>query len=459
MKQRIMSNVGGLVALSVFLTFLAASFVMYDKYSSYMRQDVKAQAEYMAHALEDTDGEDFIRETGDMLTTRLTLIQADGKVIYDSRIDAEDMEDHGDRPEVRKALREGKGETVRFSKTFSQQTFYYALRLEDGSILRVSKTTDSVFKTMFSSFTLLALILAAILILGFFLVERQTEKLIQPINHLDLERPLEHVEYEELRPLLDRVDEQNRQIASQVRELKQAESVRREFSANVSHELKTPLMSISGYAEIMKNGLVQPEDVPEFAGRIYDEASRLTTLVQDIIELSKLDEKSGEMPLEPVDLYELLQDVCRNLKMPAQKRGVTIKQEGIHLKIPGVRHVLYEMFYNLADNAVKYNKEGGWVKLTLDSRENRVCFCVEDNGIGIAAEEQERIFERFYRVDKSHSRQTGGTGLGLSIVKHGAALHQAQIHLESRPGQGTKIQVIFQGTEVKEDERKRTQEL
>lgn len=459
MKQRIMSNVGGLVALSVFLTFLAASFVMYDKYSSYMRQDVKAQAEYMAHALEDTDGEDFIRETGDMLTTRLTLIQADGKVIYDSRIDAEDMEDHGDRPEVRKALREGKGETVRFSKTFSQQTFYYALRLEDGSILRVSKTTDSVFKTMFSSFTLLALILAAILILGFFLVECQTEKLIQPINHLDLERPLEHVEYEELRPLLDRVDEQNRQIASQVRELKQAESVRREFSANVSHELKTPLMSISGYAEIMKNGLVQPEDVPEFAGRIYDEASRLTTLVQDIIELSKLDEKSGEMPLEPVDLYELLQDVCRNLKMPAQKRGVTIKQEGIHLKIPGVRHVLYEMFYNLADNAVKYNKEGGWVKLTLDSRENRVCFCVEDNGIGIAAEEQERIFERFYRVDKSHSRQTGGTGLGLSIVKHGAALHQAQIHLESRPGQGTKIQVIFQGTEVKEDERKRTQEL
>lgn len=459
MKQRIMNNVGALVALSVLLTFLAASFVMYDKYSSYMRQDVKNEAEYLAHALDNTKGEVFIRGIGDMITSRLTLIEEDGKVVFDSRTEAGDMENHGDRPEVQQALKEGKGETVRFSQTFSQQTFYYALGLEDGRVLRVAKTTDSVFKTMFSSFTLLGLILAAILILGFFLVERQTEKLIEPINLLNLEKPLERVEYEELRPLLNRVDQQNRQIASQVRELKQAESVRREFSANVSHELKTPLMSISGYAEIMKNGLVQPGDVPEFAGRIYDEASRLTTLVQDIIELSKLDEKSGEMPLEPVDLYELLQDVCRNLNMPAQKRGVTITCEGSSLRIPGVRHVLYEMFYNLADNAVKYNKEGGWVKLTLSSKGNKACFCVEDNGIGIAAEEQERIFERFYRVDKSHSRQTGGTGLGLSIVKHGAALHQAQIYLESQPGQGTKIEVVFHRTEVEEDERKRAQEL
>ena len=251
------------------------------------------------------------------------------------------------------------------------------------------------------------------------------------------------MEYEELRPLLNRVDEQNKQIASQVEELKQAEAVRREFSANVSHELKTPLMSISGYAEIMKNGMVRPQDISEFAGRIYDEASRLTSLVQDIIEISKLDEKSGEMPFENVDIYEIAQDICQNLTLQSKKKNITLSIEGSNVEIYGVRHILYEMCYNLVDNAMKYNREGGYVKVSLSTTEDHVCFTVEDNGIGIAKEEQERIFERFYRVDKSHSRKTGGTGLGLSIVKHGAALHHAQITLNSEPEKGTKIQVFF----------------
>lgn len=222
-------------------------------------------------------------------------------------------------PEIQEAMEKGEGEQIRFSETLSDQTFYYAVKLDNGDILRVAKTTDSVFHTMVSSFTLMGILFLIILALGFLLIERQTKKLIEPINRLDLEHPLKNVEYEELRPLLNRVDEQNKQIASQVEELKQAEAVRREFSANVSHELKTPLMSISGYAEIMKNGMVRPQDISEFAGRIYDEASRLTSLVQDIIEISKLVEKSGEMPFENVDIYEIAQDICQNLTLQSKK--------------------------------------------------------------------------------------------------------------------------------------------
>lgn len=433
---------GIMVVLSVILTFIAASAVMYGKYNHYMKQDVRNEAEYIRYAVENTGKEYLNKTTGDLTTSRITLAKPDGTILYDSEKDASDLENHKDRPEIIEAKKEGTGEVVRFSQTLSKQTFYYAVKLNDGNILRVAKTTDSVLSTMLSSFTLLGLLLIAILALAFFVVEKQTRRLIAPINELDLEHPLEHVAYEELRPLLNRVDEQNVQIAKQVEELKQAEMVRREFSANVSHELKTPLMSISGYAEIMRDGLVQTQDVPEFAGRIYDEASRLTSLVQDIIEISKLDE-SKNMPFEDVDLYEMTQDICQTLMLPAKKKRVTVLMEGKSVSIQGVRHVLYEMLYNLVDNAIKYNKEGGYVKVLLAREKDGVRWSVEDNGIGIAKEEQERIFERFYRVDKSHSRKTGGTGLGLSIVKHGAALHHAKIVLNSEPGKGTKIVLRF----------------
>ena len=442
MKQRILNHVGIMVVLSVILTFIAASAVMYGKYNHYMKQDVRNEAEYIRYAVENTGKEYLNKTTGDLTTSRITLAKPDGTILYDSEKDASDLENHKDRPEIIEAKKEGTGEVVRFSQTLSKQTFYYAVKLNDGNILRVAKTTDSVLSTMLSSFTLLGLLLIAILALAFFVVEKQTRRLIAPINELDLEHPLEHVAYEELRPLLNRVDEQNVQIAKQVEELKQAEMVRREFSANVSHELKTPLMSISGYAEIMRDGLVQPQDVPEFAGRIYDEASRLTSLVQDIIEISKLDE-SKNMPFEDVDLYEMTQDICQTLMLPAKKKRVTVLMEGKSVSIQGVRHVLYEMLYNLVHNAIKYNKEGGYVKVLLAREKDGVRWSVEDNGIGIAKEEQERIFERFYRVDKSHSRKTGGTGLGLSIVKHGAALHHAKIVLNSEPGKGTKIVLRF----------------
>lgn len=443
MKQRIMNNVGLLVALSIFFTFTAASVVMYEKYNSYMQQDVKNEAKYIRYAIENIGEEYLTEETGNLTTSRITLTRPDGTVLYDSEKYPDSMENHKSRPEFESAREKGSGAVVRFSETLSEQTFYYAVKLDSGNILRVAKTTDSVFHTMLSSFTLMGVLLLAILTVGFFLMERQTKKLIEPINQLDLEHPLEHVEYEELRPLLKRVDQQNKQIAQQVQELRQAETVRREFSANVSHELKTPLMSISGYAELMKNEMVRPQDVPEFAGRIYDEASRLTSLVQDIIEISKLDEKSGEMPFETVDLYEVVQDISQNLTLPAKKRKVTVLTEGKSAEIYGVRHILYEMLYNLVDNAIKYNREGGYVRVRLEKEGEHVIFSVEDNGIGIPREEQERIFERFYRVDKSHSRKTGGTGLGLAIVKHGAVLHHAEILLNSEPEKGTKIQIRF----------------
>lgn len=443
MKQRIMNNVCFLVVLSVLISFLAASAVMYQKNSAAIQQDVKNEAEYLRYAVENM-GEDYLdAEVGRLTTCRITLTSQEGELLFDSEEDTYLDKDYTGSPDMLEAEKEGMGEYMTFSAALSRQTFFCSVKLENGDILRVAKDMDSVFHTIMSSVTLLGLLLVFILAVAFILVEWQTKKLIEPINRLDLEKPLKNVQYEELRPLLKRVDEQNRQIAKQVEELQQAESVRREFSANVSHELKTPLMSISGYAEIMKNGMVRQEDIPEFAGRIYDEASRLTSLVQDIIEISKLDENNGEMPFEAVDLYELMEDICQNLTLPAKKRKVTIQTEGNNVEIYGVRHILYEMLYNLTDNAIKYNKEGGWVKVRLFQEQEQVCFSVEDNGIGIAKEEQERIFERFYRVDKSHSRKTGGTGLGLSIVKHGAALHDARIELNSEPGNGTKIQVWF----------------
>lgn len=443
MKQRIMNHVGFLTALSILVTFFAASVVMYQKYNSYMRQDVKNESRYLRYVLEYMGEEYLTQKAADITSSRVTIFQEDGTVAFDSKTDVSSMENHKDRPEVKAAQKKGEGEMVRISETLSEQTFYYAVELEDGKILRVGKTTDSVLTTLLSSFTLMGLLLIAVLGLAFAVVERQTKKLIDPINRLDLEHPLEHVEYEELRPLLNRVDEQNKQIAKQVEELKQAEAVRREFSANVSHELKTPLMSISGYAEIMKNGMVRQEDVPEFAGRIYDEASRLTSLVKDIIEISKIDEKSGEMPFEQVDLQGLMEDICQNLTLLAKKRNITITSRGSNEEVYGVRHILYEMMYNLVDNAIRHNREGGYVNVFLIKENGQVCFGVEDNGIGIPKEEQERIFERFYRVDKSHSRKTGGTGLGLSIVKHGAALHHAEIQLKSEVEKGTRIEVWF----------------
>lgn len=443
MKQKILNHTSTLVVLSVLLTFLAASFVMYGKFNTYMKAGVRDEAAYVQVGIEET-GESFLtKKVGDVTSSRITLTDEEGNVIFDSEADPSELENHANRPEYIEAARNGTGEKVRYSETLSKQTFYYAVKLDDGKILRIAKTTDSVFLTLASSFTLMGILMAAILLLEYFLVKKQTRKLIEPINTLDLEHPLQNVCYEELRPLLVRVDQQNKQIAEQVEELKKADCMRKEFSANVSHELKTPLMSISGYAELMMNGMVPQDKVPQFSGRIYKESRRLSDLVADIIQLSRLDESNGETLFEVVDICDLAEDVVNNLKDCAAKKQITLEYSGTSVGVRGVRHVLYEMFYNMADNAIRYTSEGGAVKIYVGKKDDKPYYRVEDNGIGIPKSEQQRIFERFYRVDKSHSRETGGTGLGLSIVKHGAVLHHAEILLDSEPLKGTIMEIIF----------------
>ena len=443
MKHKIFSHTSLLIILSVILTFLAAGTVMYNRYDIYMKQGVRDEAAYIKTGLEE-DGDVFLSDrVGDATSSRITLLGKDGQVLFDSIENPEEMENHSNRPEFIEAEKQGSGEMVRYSDTLSKQTFYYAVKLKDDQVLPVARTTDSLLVTMLTSFLLLGGLVCVILVIELFLVQKQTRKLIEPINRIDLEHPLEHVCYEELRPLLFRLDQQNRQIQKQLEDLKNAESARKEFTANVSHELKTPLMSISGYAELMMNGMVPDEKVPEFSGRIYHEASRLSALVADIIQLSRLDEKNSDLPFEPVDLYELAEDIVLHLDSVASKKNINVSLEGNSVTVQGVRHVIYEMLYNIADNAIRYTNQNGTVNIFTGTINGHAFYRVEDNGIGIPENEQKRIFERFYRVDKSHSRATGGTGLGLSIVKHGAILHNAEIKLKSEPGKGTKMELVF----------------
>ena len=446
MKHKIFSHTSLLIILSVILTFLAAGTVMYNRYDIYMKQGVRDEAAYIKTGLEE-DGDVFLSDrVGDATSSRITLLGKDGQVLFDSIENPEEMENHSNRPEFIEAEKQGSGEMVRYSDTLSKQTFYYAVKLKDDQVLRVARTTDSLLVTMLTSFLLLGGLVCVILVIELFLVQKQTRKLIEPINRINLEHPLEHVCYEELRPLLFRLDQQNRQIQKQLEDLKNAESVRKEFTANVSHELKTPLMSISGYAELMMNGMVPPDKMQDFSGRIFHESERLSNLVADIIQLSRLDEKNGETMFEQVDIGELGEDVINNLQNRAAKKKINLEYTGGPAQMQGVRHVLYEMFYNITDNAIRYTPDGGDVKVFVGKLNGKPYFRVEDNGIGIPESEQQRIFERFYRVDKSHSRETGGTGLGLSIVKHGAVLHHAKILLDSEPGKGTKMEILFDQT-------------
>lgn len=443
MRQRILNHTSILIIISVVLTFTAAGAVMFHKGEMYMEQGVRDETVYIQIGIEEKGNSFLTDEVGKATESRITLLKRDGSVIYDSEKNEKKLENHSNRPEFIEAQKKGRSEMIRYSSTLSRQTFYYAVKLNSGDVLRVSRTMDSLPGTLASGFTLLGILAAAILFLELFLVQKQTEKIIEPINRIDLEHPLENVCYNELRPLLGRIDQQNRQIDSQMEELKNAENMRKEFSANVSHELKTPLMSISGYAELMMNHMVPADKVPEFSSRIYQESKRLSSLVADIIQLSRLDEDRGDVLFEEADLHELGEEVTGNLKEQAEKKQITLKFQGETAGVRGVRHVLYEMLYNITDNAIRYTPQGGKVTVSVGKRNGKPYFCVEDNGIGIPKNEQERIFERFYRVDKSHSRETGGTGLGLSIVKHGASLHNAKIHLDSEPGRGTKMEIIF----------------
>ena len=481
---------------------------------------------------------------------RITWLDADGAVLYDTRADAESMENHAQRQEVQQALATGEGESSRYSATLLQKTVYYAKRLPDGTVLRLSAIRVTTGVLVLNMLQPILLVLAAALILSGVLASRLARRITEPMNRLDLEHPLENDTYEELAPLLRRMEHQRRQIDRQMDELRRrseefeqitgsmseglvlldeagvilsinpaarrlldaaencvgqdlltvdrdvalsdalrqaaeqghsefrgqrngreyqfdvtriqtegrtagtvllvfdvterafAERNRREFTANVSHELKTPLQGIIGSAELLENGLVKQEDVPRFIGHIRSEAQRLVTLIGDIIRLSQLDE--GEpMPAEPVELLALAREAAESLQSAAADRNVTIAVEGEPVELTGVRRLLYEIVFNLCDNAIKYNTDGGRVQVTVTKENETAAVTVRDTGIGIPPDQQDRVFERFYRVDKSHSKASGGTGLGLSIVKHAVQYHHGAIHLQSEVGKGTEIRVTF----------------
>ena len=481
---------------------------------------------------------------------RLTWIAPSGEVLFDSQADESSMENHAQREEVRQALESGEGQSSRYSSTLLEKTIYYAKKLTDGSVLRISISRATAGVLVMGMLQPMLVVLAAALILALVLAKRISARIVAPLNRLDLEKPLENDTYEELSPLLTRINQQRRQIDAQMRTLQQkkdefaqitasmneglvlmnekgtvlsinpaarklfhaepdcvgqdfltversheiscairraleeghaelrverggheyqldisriesegtvigavllafdvteqafAERNRREFTANVSHELKTPLQSIMGSAELIENGLVKQEDMPRFVGHIRTEAARLVTLIEDIIRLSQMDE-GGELPFEPVDLKKLAEEASASLASAAAEKQVTIRVHGDDRQITTVRRLASEIIYNLCDNAVKYNREGGSVDVTIDGTAHGAVVTVQDTGIGIPPEHQSRVFERFYRVDKSHSRQSGGTGLGLSIVKHAVQYLGGRIELESQPGKGTTMRVHF----------------
>ena len=438
-RWKIQKSMMVILAVTLVLSYAILSVILYNRNLSLLQAELRQEAKYIRTAI-NISGTEYLEQM-DMVEveTRVTQIDVDGSVLYDSRRPdgtESTRENHAGRREVKDALAKGSGEDVRRSATVGKDMYYYALLLEDGSILRVSKVANSLVSTAMALFPVMGTLAVLMVLFALLLARWQTARLIKPINALDLEQPLENEVYEELNPLLMAIDKQNK-------EKEAVSNMRKEFSANVSHELKTPLTSISGYAEIMKNGMVRPDDMPLFSERIYKEARRLITLVEDIIKLSKLDEESVELEKEDVNLYDLTREIISRLSPQAAQKDVRMELSGEPVYYNGIRQILDEMIYNVCENAVKYNNEGGrvtvWVGNTLDGPK----VSVSDNGIGIPKEHQERIFERFYRVDKSHSKERGGTGLGLSIVKHGALLHGAKVNVESEPGKGTKIEMMF----------------
>ena len=557
MKRKIYWNICLAALFSMVLSVLIAAWLLSRDMQTQMRQAVATEVRYLESAMEVADGDflDHLASRGDGNdVNRITWVDTDGSVLYDSYADSESLKNHADRPEIREAFEHGRGQSVRISDTLAEQTYYCAARLENGTVIRVASTTRSALAAMMDTIPLMGLLAAVIFGATMVLAEFQTRKIVEPINQIDLDDPQYEQVYDELSPLVRRLVKQKETIRQQMDTLREKqeeftaitenmregfiivdsradvisynssalrilgvelsaeqgenvnvlsfnrsgsfrqvvdqaldgerseqnlelngrfyqiianpveesgkrngavvvildvteqqgrEELRREFTANVSHELKTPLTSISGYAEIMKDGLVQPADMQRFSEKIYQEAQRLITLVGDIIKLSQLDEGNVGLSRSAVDLREVVSDVLSRLRDNARKNQIDLVIKGGHAIVQGTPQILDEMIFNLCDNAIKYNKQGGWVMITVASENGSPTLTVEDNGIGIAESDQERIFERFYRVDKSHSKQIGGTGLGLSIVKHGAIYHKAKVEMESTMGKGTRIRLIF----------------
>lgn len=436
MRQKMQHSMVFVLTATLVIAYIFLTGIMYRQTVTTVEEEIHREADYISKAVQ-ISGTEYLNQMDEVrANTRITWISTEGTVLYDSTEDEHTFENHKNRPEVKKALAKGEGEDIRKSDTIGEEMCYYAEKMPDGTVLRVSRTMNSAMKSAFHILPFMAFLALVMIVTAWLLSKWQIERLIRPINTLDLENPLEQEMYPELQPLLERIEQSNK-------EKEAVAAMRREFSANVSHELKTPLTSISGYAEIMKDGLVRPEDMQHFSEKIYQEASRLITLVEDIIKLSRLDEGRVELEKEEVDLYELSREIISRLAPQAVKNQVRLELTGESVKYTGIRQILDEMIYNITENAIKYNNPGGRVSVWAGSTLRGKKVVVTDNGIGIPEDQIDRIFERFYRVDKSHSKERGGTGLGLSIVKHGVMLHHGEVHVESKLGEGTRIELVF----------------
>ena len=424
-----------LVGISVLLLCAVLFFGMqYTRTKDETYQALQQEAVYVEQGMI-LGGTSYLETLGD--GNRITWIDANGEVLYDSAF-ALPLANEKDCPEVAAALKDGEGKGIRTSESSGESTMYYARKCKDGTVIRLSRPISAV-REGFLAVRPFVWVLVLVLVISGVLSFRIAKQIVNPINDIDLDHP-ETNKYPELKPLIEKIEEQKITIQEEVAG---REQMRREFSANVSHELKTPLTSISGFAELMSEGVVTGDKVQEFSRDIYKESQRLIALVDDIIKLSRLDEDAVEPEWENVDLYALSADVLDGLRPVAEKQGIKLKLTGSPNTVSGVYQLISEMVYNLCDNAVKYNTPGGKVTVDVSSKGDEVLLSVADTGIGIPPEHQKRVFERFYRVDKSHSKEIGGTGLGLSIVKHGAQHHGAKVTMESEPGLGTKITVIF----------------
>lgn len=437
MKKRIYIQLLGLCAIAIVLTLCLSMTVFYKQFKTQVKDDLTSNAKILSY-MDIPQIEAMADNQAQEEDLRVTIIEEDGTVSFDSKVDEKTLDNHKNRPEIKEAFQTGEGSTIRKSDTLAKSVYYYALRLKSGQVIRVSRETSNLFSLFYHMIPFLIFIGFLIFLLCIFFAHFLTRVIIMPIKHLagNLQHPKKEMLYKELIPFTEMIQEQHTNIIKSAK-------IRQEFSANVSHELKTPLTAISGYAELMENGMANEQDMNRFAKEIHRNANRLLTLINDIIRLSELDSEELKLTTEPVDLYSLAANCIKTLDIHAQKNGVTITLKGVHGVVEANRQMMEELIINLCDNGIRYNKVNGSVTVTVGENGEHVFLSVKDTGIGIPKNHQDRIFERFYRVDKSRSKSTGGTGLGLAIVKHIVAQHNAELILESEEGKGTEIRVVF----------------
>ncbi len=440
MKKKINIRLAGITILAIISTVISITIIYYSLFQKQVRDDLEVSAKLLkdTHYFESVDNDkDDIALSTDINELRVTWIDVDGEVLYDNDASVETLENHLDRPEIKEAFENGVGESVRKSDTMNKDTFYYAVLLDNKTVLRVAKNAKSLGSVFLSVAPMTAVIILCIMLICIAISHLLTKQLIRPIETMadNLEDAEFKVPYKELKPFSDMIRKQHADILS-------AAKARQDFTANVSHELKTPLTAISGYAELLEGDMVEEERKKHFYQEIQKNANRLLALINDIIRLSELDRSESEPLFEELDLYDVAAECMEALEVNARKREIELSFKGKHCSVHGNRDMLKELVENLVQNAIRYNNPGGKVIVRIEN-DGKAMFMVKDNGIGIPASEQERIFERFYRVDKSRSKATGGTGLGLAIVKHIVELHDAKIELDSAPGVGTTIKVLF----------------